>query len=60
MFLCIRTFSIIKSGVQIEIWTLEFFMASFDLSNLGGQMENLKLYCGFLCGKKEKNWCIFK
>ena len=36
-----------KSGVRFEIWTLLFFMASFDLSNLGGQMENLKFYCGF-------------
>ena len=36
-----------KSGVKFEIWALLFFMASFDLSNLGGQMENLKFYCGF-------------
>jgi len=36
-----------KSGVSFEIWTLLLFMASFDLSNLGGQMENLKFYCAF-------------
>jgi hypothetical protein len=36
-----------KSGVRFEIWALLFFMASFDLFNLGGQMENLKFYCGF-------------
>ena len=35
-------------------------MASFDLSNLGGQMENLKFYCGFWCGKKGRFWCILK
>ena len=29
------------------IWILLFFRGSFDLSNLGGQMENLKFYCGF-------------
>ena len=49
-----------KSGVRFEIWTLLFFMASFDLRNLGGQMENLKFYCGFLCGKKGRFWCTFK
>ena len=44
-----------KSGVRFEICTLSFFMASFDLSNLGGQMENLKFYCG----KKGRFWCTF-
>ena len=34
------SFFIIKSGVKIEIWTLLLFMASFDLSNLGGWMES--------------------
>ena len=29
------------------------FMALFDLSNLGGQMENLKFYCGFDVEKRE-------
>ena len=49
-----------KCGVIFEIWTLLFFTASFDLSNLGGQMENLKFYCGFWCGKKGRFWCTFK
>ena len=49
-----------KSGVRFEIWTLLFFMTSFDLSNLGGQKENLKFYCGFWCGKKGRFWCNFK
>ena len=31
-----------NSGVRVKIWTLLFFMASFDISNLRGQMENLK------------------
>ena len=41
------TFTPCKSGVGFEIWTLLSFMASFDLSNLGGQMENIKFYRGF-------------
>ena len=45
-----------KIGLGFEIWTRLFFMASFDLSNLGGQMENLKFYCG----KKGRFWCTFK
>ena len=49
-----------KSGVRFEIWTLLFFMTSSDLSNLGGQKENLKFYCGFWCGKKGRFWCNFK
>ena len=42
-----------KSGVRFEICTLSFFMASFDLSNLGGQMENLKFSCEFGVEKRE-------
>jgi hypothetical protein len=30
-----------KSGDRFEIWTLLFFLASFDLSNLRGQIEKL-------------------
>ena len=33
-------------GVGFDIRRLLFVMASFDLSNLGGQMENHKFYCG--------------
>ena len=35
-----RNYFFSKNGVRFEIWT--FFWASFDLSYLGGQMENLK------------------
>ena len=42
-----------KSDVGFEIWAILLFVASFDHSNLRGQVENLKFYCGFLCGKRE-------
>ena len=38
-FLCIGSVFFSKSGVRFEIWTLLFFRASFDLSNLRGQIE---------------------
>ena len=35
-------FIVYKGGVRFEIWALLSYRASFDLSNLGGRMENLK------------------
>ena len=42
-----KSFVFFECGVGFEIWTLLFFMASSDLSNLGGQLENLKFYLDF-------------
>jgi len=44
-----------KSIVRFEIWTLLFFRASFDLSNLGGRMENPQILLWILMWEKGEN-----
>ena len=43
-----------KSGVGFEIRALLFFMASFDLSNLRGQMETSNFIVDFDAEKREE------
>ena len=49
-----------KSGVRFEIWTLSFFRASFDLSNLRGQIEKPQILLCVLMWKSRKIMVLFE